>query len=351
MKKLLTPILLCSGLFALQAQQAPQYSMYQLNPYAYNPACAGLENTLVATGVYRQQWSGLRGAPETRHINVHLPLYMIRSGVGFRVENDVIGAHQTTQGVLTYNLQWEFGRNNRLSIGASAGYLQYLLDGAKLRAPEGSYEPSGVFLHNDPLLPEGKITAGTVVAEVGIHFQRNNLAIGVATQPVFAPVLESSGAGTFRLKPVRHFLGTVSYQIDLGRNLSIKPSFLLKSDITLTQVELSNIIRWRENTFAGISYRGMPSSSQDAFIILGGVRLNEKISLAYSFDIPLSALAVTNRGSHELLLRYELNRPIGVGKLPPVIYNPRFFKITVGLWYPAMPKKTQDVEGRTTRLL
>jgi len=25
------------------------------------------------------------------------------------------------------------------------------------------------------------------------------------------------------------------------------------------------------------------------------------------------------------LLRYSLNKPVGVGKLPPVIYNPRFF--------------------------
>ncbi len=325
MKKLLTPILICSVFFALQAQQAPQYSMYLLNPYAYNPACAGLENTLVATGVYRQQWSGLRGAPETQHFNVHLPLYMINSGVGVKVENDVIGAHRTTQAVLSYSFHLDLGRNTVLAIGAGAGYLQYLLDGTKLRAPEGSYEPAGVFLHNDPLLPEGKITANSTVMEVGLHLQRKNLAIGLATQPVFAPVLKSANGGVFRLKPIRHFLGSISYQIDISRNLSLKPSALLKSDIVLTQVELSTIIRWRENTFAGASYRGGQGSARDAVVLLGGFRLNERITLAYSFDVPLSALAISNRGSHELLLRYEISKPMGVGKLPPVIYNPRFF--------------------------
>lgn len=325
MRNLLTPILLCSTFFALQAQQVPQYSLYMLNPYAYNPACAGLENTLVANGVYRQQWSGLRGAPETQHVNVHLPLYMISSGVGIRVENDVIGAHRTTQAVLSYNYQWEMGRNSLLSIGASAGYMQYLLDGAKLRTPEGSYEPAGVFLHNDPLLPESKISANTMTAEFGVHYQREGLAIGVATQPVFAPVLETSAAGAFRLQPVRHYIGTASYQAVLGRNLTVTPSFLLKSDITLTQVELSTTFRWRENTFAGFSYRGVQATGRDALVLMGGFRLNDKLRLAYAYDIPLSALAVTNRGSHELMLRYEMNKPVGVGKLPPIIHNPRFF--------------------------
>lgn len=326
MKKRTTLLVLLLGVvFTLAAQQAPQYSLYLMNPYAYNPAYAGLENSLVATGVYRQQWSSLRGAPETQHLNLHLPLYMISSGVGLKAENDIIGAHRTTQALLTYSFQREIGRNALFSIGVSGGYLQYSLDGAKLRAPEGSYEPAGVFLHNDPLLPEGKLSTGTPIVEAGVHLQWKDLAVGFATQPVFAPVLVAGDAGTFRLLPVRHYLGTLSYQFTAGQNLSIKPAVLLKSDITVTQVEISTIIRWRENIFAGASFRGMSASARDAFVLLGGLRLNERTTLAYSFDIPLSALQVSNRGSHELLLRYELNKPIGTGKLPPVIYNPRFF--------------------------
>lgn len=325
MTKLLTPILICSVWLSVQAQQAPQFSLYSLNPYAYNPACAGLENSLVATGVYRKQWANLSGAPETQHLNLHLPLSMISSGVGLKAENDIIGAHRTTYAVLTYSFHRELGRNAILSIGVSGGYLQYALDGGKLRSPEGSYEPSGVFLHNDPLLPEGKINAGTTVIEAGLHFQWKDLSVGVATQPVFAPVLKATDAGDFSLEPVRHFMGVVAYQIAVGRDLTIKPSVLLKSDITETQTEISTIIRWRENIFAGASFRGMASTARDAAVVMGGLRLNERTTLAYAFDIPLSALKAANRGSHELMLRYDLNQPIGTGKLPPVIYNPRFF--------------------------
>ena len=326
MRKLLTPILIYAAVTLLPAQQAPQYSLYLLNPYAYNPAYAGMENSLVATGVYRQQWSSLKGAPETQHLNVHLPLYMISSGVGLKIENDVIGAHRSTQAILTYSIHRELGRETTLSLGVSGGYLQYSLDGAKLRAPEGTYvEPNGVFLHNDPLLPEGKISAGTPIVEAGLYLQWKNLTLGVATQPVFAPVLEAKSSGSFRLQPVRHFLGTVSYRFEVGQHLAVQPGVLVKSDLTETQTEISTIIRWRENIFAGASFRGISASARDAFVLLGGLRLNERTTLAYSFDIPLSALDVAHRGSHELMLRYELNKPIGEGKLPPVIYNPRFF--------------------------
>lgn len=325
----LTTLLIWCVFGHLAAQQAPQYSLYWLNPYSSNPAYAGLDNTLVATGVYRQQWSGLQGAPVTQHINAHLPVYRISSGVGLKVENDVIGAHRTTQAMLSYSYQLPLGREAVLSFGVSGGYLQYALDGAKLRAPEGTYaEPGtsgGIFSHNDPQLPEGKMQAGTPVGEVGIFLQTPKLEVGAAVQPVFAPIIRATSKSDFALVPVRQYLAYGTYKISVGENLEVRPAFLLKSDITETQTEISAALRWRENTFAGLSYRGFSTSSRDAAVLFGGFKLNERTTLAYAFDIPLSSLQAANRGSHELLLRYSLNKPIGTGKLPPIIYNPRFF--------------------------
>lgn len=322
MRNYFTPILLCYTL-GLAAQQAPQYSLYMLNPYACNPAYAGLENTLVATGVYRQQWSNLLGAPVTQHINAHLPLYVISSGVGLKVENDAIGAHRTTQAVLSYSYQLELARTVSLSAGVSAGYLQYSLDGTKLRAPDGIYaEPN--FSHNDQFLPEGKVQAGTPVFEAGLYLQTKNLQVGASVQPAFSPALTISGANALKIEPVQHYFFTAIYSIDVGDNLNIRPSAIAKTDFTETQMEISTVFQWNENIFAGASFRGFGSSDRDAAVVLAGLRLNEKTTLAYSFDIPLSPLSSANRGSHELLLRYSLNKPIGAGKLPPVIYNPRF---------------------------
>ena len=182
-------VLLLGSIPRALGQQVPQFSLYTLNPYVYNPAYAGLENTLVLNGVYRQQWSGLQGAPATQHVNVHLPIYAISSGVGLRVENDVIGAHNTTQAVLSYNYQLNITRNVLMSMGLSGGWLQYSLDGTKLRAPEGTYaEPS--FSHNETVLPQGRVQAGAPIFEAGMFLQHNKWEIGLSAQPVFATRLK-----------------------------------------------------------------------------------------------------------------------------------------------------------------
>lgn len=308
----------------LRAQQVPQYSLYALNPYALNPAYAGMENTLVATGVYRQQWSGLQGAPVTQNVNAHLPIFAISSGVGLRVVNDAIGAHSTTSGVLSYSYQLDFGRNTLLSFGASGGWLQYSLDGTKLRAPQGTYaEPN--FSHNETVLPISRVQAGSPIVEAGVFLQSKKWELGLSAQPVFATRLRAKDNGAFGLQPVQHYLLYSAYAFTLSDRLSLKPSVLVKSDFKETQIEFSALARWQENTFAGVSWRGYGNRSNDAAVLFVGFNLNEKTTLAYAFDIPRSALSTANRGSHELLLRYSLNRPIGVGKLPPVIYNPRFF--------------------------
>jgi type IX secretion system PorP/SprF family membrane protein len=314
------------GSLPLFAQQAPLYSMYMLNPYAANPAYAGTENTLVATGVYRQQWTGLLGAPVTQHINAHLPLFAISSGVGLRVENDRIGAHTVTNASLAYSYHLALGKQSTLSIGVGGGYMQYTLDGGILRAPEGTYvEPTGVFNHNDDLLPLGKIQAGTPTVETGLWLRSKQLTLGMGIQPLFAPVLENNTDGSFRLLPRRNFHAYIDYALELSQRLQLRPSILVKNDIIETQMEISILATWRENTFAGASYRGYSKKSTDALVLLGGLKINEKTKLGYAFDIPLSPLNAANRGSHELLLQYNLNRPIGAGKLPHVIYNPRFF--------------------------
>lgn len=294
-----------------------------MNPYVFNAAYAGLESTLVASGVYRQQWSGLQGAPVTQHINAHLPIYVMNSGIGLRVENDVIGAHQTSQAVMSYSYHLPVGRASTLSFGVGAGYTQYAIDGAKLRAPQGTYV-NPEFSHNDRVLPEGKERVVATMLEVGVYWQGKKLEAGVSVQPTYASKM-SVGQGGFGVKPIQHGNFYTSYTFSWSDQLTFKPSVLVKTDLVKTQAEATLLARWRESIFAGIGFRGFSSTSKDAAILIGGLKLNDKTILLYAFDVPLSALSLANRGSHELLLRYSLNRPIGVGKLPPVVYNPRFF--------------------------
>lgn len=303
-------------------QQLPQYSTWLLNPYLYNPAAAGLDNSLVLNGIYRKQWIDLDGAPVSQHINAHLPVYFLHSGAGIKIDNDQIGAHQTTQVLLTWDYQMEFGKS-LFSFGLSAGYQQYSMDGSRLRAPQGDYNDPA-FQHNDDYLPLGRISLGAPVIEFGAYYMSENLEAGLSSQPVFVPVLKEKSPGKFQLTPQNHYLASVAYKFHWGDDFLLKPGILVKSDFVVTQSEISALAFWKEKFYAMAAYRGFSSTALDAAVLSGGIKINEKTTAIYAYDLPLSALKTTNRGSHELTLRYTLDRRLGVGKLPPVIYNPRF---------------------------
>lgn len=47
------------------AQQDKLFSQYMFNMMALNPAYAGSRDVLSATALYRNQWGGMTGAPQT----------------------------------------------------------------------------------------------------------------------------------------------------------------------------------------------------------------------------------------------------------------------------------------------
>jgi len=310
--------------FAVFGQQAAQYSTYMLNPYAYNPAAAGLGQTFQANAAYRRQWNDLPGSPETVHVNAHFPLGIIPSGAGIQVETDALGAHRVNKASLAFNYQKAVGRTALLSVGASVGYLQYRLDGSLLRAPQGQYEQN-VFLHNDAFLPEGSTQAATPFVEVGLVFKSNAFQVGIAALPIFAPALQFSAQNGINYTLSQHFIGHASYALEIGEAHQFRPSVLIKTDGIQTQAEVSGIFSWNNNILLGTSFRGVAASSRDAMVLLLGGRINPKTTLIYAFDIPLSSLKAGHRGSHELLLKYDLGRTLGKGNPPPLVYNPRFY--------------------------
>lgn len=310
---------LCFSL-SLNAQQLPQFSSWLLQPALYNPAATGLDPSVVLTGTYRKQWLDLAGAPASQHFNVAMPVPYLRSGIGLRFDNDVIAAHQTSRFLLNYSYHLNTGVNSRLSLGVGAGYMQYVLDGSKLRAPDGSYTDP-VFQHNDPNLPLSRVTSGVPLAEAALMWSNEQWQIGAGVQPVFAPVVTSE---SLRFTPHQHYTFQTIYHSQLSDELSLQSGCLLKGDAAVWQIEVNTLLGWKDKYFAGAGWRGITSRQQDALMLAVGTRLNERALAIWNYDLPVSGLKNTNRGSHELTIRYSIPNSLNTGKLPPVIYNPRF---------------------------
>jgi type IX secretion system PorP/SprF family membrane protein len=322
MKKLYVTIFASIWLSMGYAQQPAQYSLYMLNPYAVNPAAAGLEKTLIATGGYRTQWVGIEGNPITQFLNVAVPLSIIGSGLGISLHNESIGARNGLTFKASYNYILKMGEN-QLSFGVAGGLVQGALDGAKLRTPDGDYN-QGVIDHKDKTLAAVSVNGSVPTFDAGVYFKSEKFEGGVSMSNLTEPSLKLTGVNNINVKLKRNYYAVAMAHFDMMNKITIHPSVLIKSDAVQTQMDFSTIFRYDDNIFLGASFRGYNKNSQDAITFLGGFKLNPKLSLAYSYDFTLSSLKTINDGTHEIVLQYNIGKEFGRGKLPPIIYNPRF---------------------------
>ncbi|WP_116126623.1 type IX secretion system membrane protein PorP/SprF [Lewinella sp. IMCC34183] len=314
---LLVVFLLLGG--SAGAQQLAQYSLYWLDPVQFNPAYAGLDNSLSVTGTYRTQWTGLDGQPSGQRISAHLPVYFLSSGFGVEAERDQLGARSLNRFGATWNYQlvtptavW--------SVGLSGRYFQMGLDGAALRTPEGDYSEPNIVIHNDGLLPSGNESAGTFTLAAGLYYQAERLEGGVSVRNLTESVLSFPGLDYVLGRQYHAFVRT---RLDVLRSWEVMPMLFAVSNGVQHQLSAGAIARYDENVFAGAAYRGYNNQTTDAIVLMAGVNLSDKITLAYAFDLTLSDLQTVQNGSHEITLKYNLQQRIGAGVPPPIIFNPR----------------------------
>ena len=194
-----------------------------------------------------------------------------------------------------------------------------------MRTPGGEYEENiPVINHNDPFLSEISQSAITPIFNAGIYFQTENFEIGASATNLVEPDVSLELNTNVNIQLKRHYFLNMAYNWDVSNILSIKPSFLLKSDLEETQMEISTIVQYDDNIFGGVSFRGYNNNTIDAAAFLAGIKLSEKITLAYSYDLTLSSYNSVSTGSHEILINYNLNKKIGAGIPPRIIHNPRF---------------------------
>lgn len=301
------------------SQQSRLSSLFMYNKYDYIPAYAGLEGSLYITGNYRSQWQNLASNPVSQQVNAHVPLYFLSGAGGIKVQNHTQGAQRLSTMDVSYNyvLQGSWGL---LSAGAKAGLFQYRLDGSELRTPDGNYI-DGNLEHNDPRLQEDINTSIGAAYGLSVYFINNYFEGGLSIEqlPSYSTRL---GDGSYEKSALLRFIGEVPIRLLNGYEL--RPSVMIQSDLVQTQMDLAATVSYSGNIFGGLGVRGYSSRSLDAVMCILGWRFDKQYSLAYCFDIGVSALRSVHQGTHEIQLNYDLNKKIGGGLPPKIIYNPRY---------------------------
>jgi len=284
-------VLVISFLFLITTvtygQQLEQQSQYMFNQYAINPAYAGVQTNWESVMNSRYQWIGLVDAPRTLTLTAHGPLKNQKMAVGGMVYNDIVGPTRRLGFQCSYAYHIKLNRKIKLSLGASIGFNQWLIDADKIEVRD----------ENDPFFSNGLIKSFSPDAKFAFYLYHKDWFFGVATPQLLNNNLKFQDVvGISESYLENHFYINGGYNFKLGRKFTLTPSSLIKYvPGAPAKVDLNVTGTYRKMVWLGIGYR-----TQDAMIAMVGYNHKDNLKFGYSYDFSTTTLQVYNSGSHEL---------------------------------------------------
>jgi len=303
MKKIILFFLFSSCV--LQAQQDTQFTQYMYNTTNINPAYAGSRGVMSVFGLYRTQWVGLDGAPETSSFSVNTPITNSNLGVGISVINDRIGP--TNENTFSADLSYTIPVSafSKLSFGIKGTANLFNLDLNKL-SPEHQEDRQFQDLDNKFSPNIG----------AGIYWHSDKAYVGLSV-PNFIETNRFSDDDTaiFKEKINYYFIAGYVFNLDQYEYIKFKPTVLTKMvDGAPLQVDLSANFLFNDKFTVGAAYRWSA-----AWSAMAGFQITDGLFLGYSYDRETTNLSNYNSGSHEIFLRFEFLNNYSR------ITSPRFF--------------------------
>jgi type IX secretion system PorP/SprF family membrane protein len=302
--KLFFFVIMFTGL-AGYAQQDAQFTQYMYNTITINPAYAGSRGALSIFGLYRTQWVGLDGAPETSSFSVNTPINNSNLGVGVSLVNDKIGP--TNENNLSVDLSYtvQTSADFKLSFGIKGTANLFNLDISKLN-PESQGDPQFQDLDNKFSPNVG----------AGVYWHSDKAYIGLSV-PNFIETnrYDDNDIAIFKDKINYYLMAGYVFDLDKYQYIKFKPAVLGKMvEGAPLQVDVSANFMFVEKFVVGVAYRW--SAAVSAMV---GFQVTDGLYIGYGYDHETTRLQNYNSGSHEIFLRYEFFK--NNGKMT----TPRFF--------------------------
>lgn len=317
-------LLLCSMSFA---QQKPMYTQYVLNNYIINPAITGIESYFDVKLSSRNQWQGIKGAPQTSYFTIHGPIgkndyrtnvntpyetpgenprgksywedYTASEphhGVGMQIVSDKTGNFNRFSAAASYAYHVGLSPTTNISAGFAAGITTTRINGNYDFGTDPIDPAVGGVLAQDLKKVKPDLAAGIWV--YGKHF-----FLGLSGQQIIPQKISyaSNPLATIDGKLVPHVFITGGRRFILSDDISVLPSVMIKyikgEFKNNYQAELNTKFQYRDLLWVGGSYRQF-----DGYAAMLGVNVLNKFSIGYSYDFTDSPLRTYSRGTHELLI-------------------------------------------------
>ncbi|UHG90614.1 type IX secretion system membrane protein PorP/SprF [Spirosoma oryzicola] len=316
-KALVMLMLLSVGSRPLLAQQDKMFSQYMFNMLALNPAYAGSRDVLSMSALYRNQWTGVEGAPQTATFTMDMPLNRERVGIGLQLYGDKFGPVQEAGGFASYAFRIKVGSRSTLALGLQAGAASYNVNLADVRTGPTGTQIDPAFASNiTKLLPN----FGT-----GIYLSNDRSYLSLSVPRLIKNKLSEYNVGNVISTQRRHAYLAAGFVVGLSPAIKLKPSLLVKYAEGAPLGFDGNLNIWFADRIAiGASIRRNQFSDwsnvgTDALVGMLEVQLTDQFRFGYAYDRTMNNFKDVAPSSHEIMLRYEF----GFGKNR--VLTPRYF--------------------------
>ena len=282
-----------------------------------NPGYAGSYDAPCLTGIYRNQWIGLEGAPKTIALSFDMPLLNKRIGAGLNIVNNTIGIQQrlTIDGVYTYRVRLGQGT---LGIGIQ-GSIRYVRNDYSDDRLKGTQE-----ITSDGGIPVGDQSKYVPNFGAGLYYHTPTFYVGLSAPRFLKNSIDFNDFNTEVLsKEVDHIYVMAGLLIKLNDKTKLQPQVLFKNASNSPfDADLNLNLIFSEKYTIGATYRtgGDADSFGESIDLLASAYVTNHLMFGLSYDIGLSALKDHSNGSIEAVLRYCFGKSEGED-----IINPRFF--------------------------
>lgn len=286
------------------AQFDAQYSQYMMVPGYFNPGSICETGDLNISLTSRQQWVSIENAPSTFIVNATMPRVINNKvhGFGLILMKESIGLFNNQMLQIQYSMKKDlFG--GKLGMGIQGGLLQQNFDADKIYIPTSDYHTN-----TDASIPNGILEGLIPDFSIGVWYNKDKFFSGLSASHILESKIKlksgeenSADTSSYNTYASRTYYLTGGYNIALTNPLyTLQPSFLVKTDLTAWQTDLSVKLSYKGSYWGYAGWR-----PGDAIIVSAGIILPQGLTIGYSYDVSVKALSSVSGGSHEIFLGFR----------------------------------------------
>lgn len=290
--KILTAFILYSSV--LLAQQQSLFTTYRYNMNLVNPAYAGLDSKTVFSSTFRNQWTGIKEAPQTQAFSFGTSVAK-SLGIGLSMIYDkTFIEKQTVVGIdISYKIQ--AGSMTDLYFGIKAGGNAYNLNTAGLETYNIQPDPAlyGVSKFNP------NIGLGVVLNSQKYYV---SLSVPALFNTQRAKKNDNEYAAVASDRP--HLYLSAGYEFDFNSptSLVLKPSLMTRyvSGAPLS-LDINTMLQIDEFLEIGGTYR-----IDKAFAGIAGLTISKLLTIGYAYEVSTRREMASAGNTNEFFLRFKI---------------------------------------------